>query len=456
MLFTPVVCENTGKAHPVKEVARVSDMKLNARSSFELATLLRSGEITTSTLVAACRARIELREPQVNAWQHLDWEQVQREIARVEAMPLDQRGVLWGIPVGIKDVFDTHDLPTSYGSRIYEMYRPAQDAACVARLRAAGAIVLGKTVTTEFAFLNPGKTRNPHDLTRTPGGSSQGSAAAVADQMVPLAIGTQTAASTIRPASYCGVVGFKPSYGRVSCAGVKTLASGLDTVGLFARSIEEVAAMTAVMTHDATLTHVAALPEAPSLRIWCGPELNQADDDALTVLDRASRLVEAAGGRVEREDLSPCMSGLGEVQLVVMSFEMARDLAYEFLNEGERLSPKLADFIERGMITSLEAYTDALRLRADALQNIDDIFAGAEVLVLPSATGKAPPAETGTGDPIMCRAWTLLGLPSISIPYPNRSGGLPIGLQLAARPGDDAKLLAAALWFETAITTNVG
>ncbi len=409
---------------------------------------IRNGELTPRVLANACLERIGRREAETGAWEVLDGSRIDEQLAKLEQVPGPERGLLHGIPVGIKDVYDTADLPTAYGSAIYEGHRPAWDAAAVARLRAAGAVILGKTVTTEFAYWKAGKTRNPHDHSRTPGGSSSGSAAAVADFMVPLATGTQTVASTMRPAAFCGIVGFKPTLGRISTAGIKTLAGSLDTVGMFARCVPDVALIGGVMAGRADWVAARAAAMPPVVAFARTPEWDQVSAAGIAVVEDAARMLEAAGATLSTGSAPAAFATLADDQNQVLAFEAARDFSSEWRHHRALVSPQLSELIEEGLLLSPADYETAQAHRLECMAALDGLFGGADILLAPSALGEAPPLAEGTGDPLMSRAWTLLGLPSISLPAGTGPAGLPLGLQLAARPGRDASLLAAAQWIE--------
>ena len=398
--------------------------------------------------VARCRARIEARDSEVLAWKTLDWDFVERQIDELTARPIEDRGPLFGLPVGIKDIFDTADLPTGYGSPIYEGHQPSADAAAVARLRAAGAIILGKAVSTEFAYWKAGPTRNPLDLARSPGGSSSGSVAAVADAMVPLAIGSQTAASTIRPAAYCGIVGFKPTIGLISLAGVKALSNSLDTVGVFAKDVAGAALLFGVLAGRPGLMAKMELASPPRLALRKSPEWENVAPAALNAVEKTTALAAQHGADVITDDVPSAFADLAGIQTTIMAYEAARELAHERRCHFDVLSQPLRDLLTDGERISAIAYDDACRQRDKCLSEIDSLFGDADILLAPSALGEAPMFEDGTGDPAMSRAWTLLGLPSITLPCGTGENGLPLGLQIAARPRHDDTLLTIAAWLE--------
>ena len=395
--------------------------------------------------IAAAFEIIESHEGTIKAWAHLDREAVDAQVAQIEAIPEDRRGPLWGQLVGVKDIVDTADFPTEYGSPIHADHRPNADAAAIATLRRAGAIILGKTVTTELAYFTQGPTRNPLNPSHSPGGSSSGSAAAVAAGMVPLAIGSQTAGSVCRPASFCGVVGFKPTRGLISLAGVKSFSPSLDTLGVFARSVGEVATMAGIMTRNdwpGTPTGTS-----PRLALFGGAESDAATDAAHDAVDAA-----LAGLSVDQANRSAPFDTLIDLQLRLMRFEMRRESENETCTDFDRLSPAYQQLMHDGEMISASEYAEDRKALTRARAQIDGLFGNADILVQPSAPGEAPLYEDGTGDPVMNRAFTLLGLPAISIPCGTGPNGLPLGLQLAARPHHDDTLLSVAAWFERRLT----
>lgn len=408
-------------------------------SALDAAAAIRAGDLTSERLVESCLAQIEARDAAVGAWIHLD-----PEAALAEARQRDReepRSALHGVPAGVKDIIDTHDMPTGYGSPIYTPdNRPAWDAAPVALLRDAGMVVLGKTVTTEFAMRHPGKTVNPANPAHTPGGSSQGSAAGVADGQVPVAIGTQTAGSVIRPASYCGAVGFKPSFGTVPRAGVKPISETLDTVGSMARTVADAGAFVQAMAGipvepvEARKVRFAMCP-SPA---W--PAVEPSSENAM----EAARGIAGAGP----EDLelpSPCDEVLAAHD-VIMPYEGARLLAWEYRMRRESMSEAILGVVETGLGIDRERYLWALGVREAARAAFDALFDGVDALVTPAAPGEAPAGLGWTGSPEFNRIWTTLGVPCITLPGFSGGNGLPVGVQLVGRTGGDADLLAAAAW----------
>ncbi|MDB5825005.1 MAG: amidase [Herminiimonas sp.] len=361
------------------------------------------------------------------------------------------RGPLRGMPVVVKDVFDTYDMPTAYGSPIYNGHRPVSDAAIVTMLRRLGAVVIGKAATCEFAYMNPTSTRNPADPTRTAGGSSSGSAAAVAAGMTPFAIGTQTGGSTIRPASYCGVAGFKPSLGLLPTVGLKYFAWSIDTVGLFAAGVRDVAFLAQALTdrplavEDDTLRPRFGVPETYP---WGAPSTATSQS-----MDTAIRAIEQAGGSVHQVRLDPWMKQLLEVHETLQSYEAFRALGFEYDNHRELLSPVLRRFLERATAVTSHDYQTATHFLAHAREQSREVFQHVDVLLTPSATDEAPDGFASTGDSSFNRNWTLLGNPCVNVPgmYGPRRG--PIGMQVIGRLGDDIRCLAAAVFVEDALKT---
>lgn len=355
---------------------------------------------------AECLERIAERDPVVQAWEVVD----------------PKAGARQGLPIGIKDLIDTADFPTTYGSPRYRGHRPARDAACVAALKKAGAVILGKTVTTEFAVFNPGKTRNPRDPSRTPGGSSSGSAAAVADGMVPAALGSQTAASIIRPAAFCGCIGWKPTFGTFSLQGVHPLSPSLDTLGFFVSDLDLVPVLYEM------LAGIRLRPAKATRFALCRTEAWPA----------AEASTQAAIEKLATEEvqLSP---GLVEAQIRIMGAEAAISLR----NEPEP-SPKLRAFLDAGRAVTPQQLQEAQQSAAQGRAEIDRIFERCDALITPATVGEAPVGLDSTGDPLFSRIWTLLGTPCVSLPLLTGPAGMPLGVQVIGPRGRDDVLLAAA------------
>jgi amidase len=378
--------------------------------------------------VRECLARIEAREGELRAWAWLDPDAA---LAQARARDAEApRGPLHGLPVGVKDVIDTADMPTAYGSPIYEGHRPERDADCVAWLREQGAVILGKTVTTEFATYQPPATVNPHDPDRTPGGSSSGSAAAVAAGMVPVAYGTQTAGSVIRPASFCGVVGFKPRHGWRSTAGVKRLSARLDTLGTFGRTVADAA-------RPAGFEPAAGEPRIAFCRTPWVEEAPEAEEAA-----------RRAGAR--ELELPPQFASLAAAQETLMAFDVARNLEPEWREHRAGLSQVMQDYIRDAREVPEEEAEAAAALRDQCRSRLPEVLAGLDALLVPAALGEAPlRSEGNTGDPLLCRAWTLLGVPAISVPGLTGPAGMPVGVQLVGL--NEAAVLGAAKRVEAAL-----
>lgn len=406
------------------------------------------GSLTAEALVQALLERISEREPQVGAWQHLDPEQA-LSAARA-ADEAGARGPLHGIPIGVKDIMETADMPTTHGSRAYEGYRPRADAACVALARAAGAIVLGKTVTTEFAAGAPGKTRNPRNPAHTPGGSSSGSAAGVADGMMPLAFGTQTAGSIIRPASFCGVVGYKPSFGTIPLSGTKALAESFDTIGGMARSVRDVALFVAALSGRPDLVPSEPHPK-PRIGLFRTAQWQKADAACQTIIEGAAERLARKGAAVAERPAFPAYDGIVDVHLRQMTFEAARNLAWERLNRWDLLAPRTTEMLRDAKAITVTDYDAARRASFQARGRVAELFGDFDALLVPAAAGEAPARLDMTGDPIFNRTWTLLQLPCVTLPAGTGPHSLPIGIQLVGRLGDDARTLAIAQYAEQAL-----
>lgn len=403
--------------------------------------LLLRRELSAEQLVKDCLARIAEREAQVQAWEVVDAEGALRAARRVDG--LRERPLLCGLPVGIKDLIETSELPTTYGSRIYRDHRPARDAACVRALREAGAVILGKTVTTEFAGYAPSRTRNPRDLSRTPGGSSSGSAAAVADGMVPLALGTQTAGSVIRPAAFCGVIGWKPAYGTFSLEGVKPLSPSLDTLGFFTRELADVPLVSAALA-GGTPRPLPSLPRRPVFGL-CRTDLwERAEPSTRQAIEAAAARLARSGAEVREVELPASFAGLLEAQVAIMGGETAVSLRRELEDFPDALSARLREVLEAGRACSPERLAAARAQAALCRGELDTLLGPLDALLTLAVAGEAPAGLDTTGDPSFCRIWTLLGTPCASLPVLRGPAGLPVGLQLVGKRGGDEALLGAA------------
>jgi Asp-tRNA(Asn)/Glu-tRNA(Gln) amidotransferase A subunit family amidase len=421
----------------------------------EAAAEIARGAISAEDYTRACLERIAALDGEIKAFAHLD-----RDHALAQARSLDERranghslGPLHGIPVAIKDIIDTADYPTECGSPLAAGRRTRHDATVVAKLRAAGAVIIGKTVTTEFAYFNPGPTRNPHDQTRTPGGSSSGSAAAVAAHMVPLALGSQTNGSVIRPAAFCGVFAIKPSYGLVSRAGVLTLSRKLDHIGAFARSLPDLALILEVIAgHDPADpdTEPFASPDfralqreepplPPRFAFVRTPVWDKADGDTKAAFEE---FVAAVGTAVEVVDLPQSWAEAWEMHRTIMATEMAHNLA-PFVARGEP-SEMLRKLLSHGRSVAAVDYLGALAKVPRYAASLAEIFDAYDAIITPAAPGVAPKGLGSTGDPVFCTLWTLTGLPALSLPLFAGEGGLPLAAQLIGPFGRDGRLLRTA------------
>ena len=414
-------------------------------SATQLSQLLARREITAEQVTRACLDRIAEREPAVQAWTV-----VQTEAALEHARQLDRgpvRGLLHGLTLGIKDLFDTSDLPTSYGSPIYAGYRPGADAASVALCRQAGAVVLGKTVSTEFAAFQPGPTRNPLNPLHTPGGSSSGSAAAVADYMAHLAFGTQTAGSVIRPAAFCGIVGYKPSFGHITRAGVKSLSESLDTVGGFARTVDDAALLMAALTHDLRLLTLD-IDNAPRIGIFRSPQWSQVDADAQAIIESVAERLSQSGAYITDVEFPDFFPDLVQLQQDIMAFEAYQALSRERYCAPDQISASLTELLAYGERIGFKTHQNNLAAALSVRQKINKTLDGFDALLTPGALGEAPLFKSGTGDPVFCRSWTLLGLPCIQLPAGLGAKGLPLGVQLVGQFAADLALFQTAKWVE--------
>lgn len=405
----------------------------------ETAIAVGDGTLTVEAAIGACLDRIGARDNAVRGWAMLDPGGAIAGARARDAAPLQRP--LEGVAIGVKDVIDVAGLPTAHGSPIYAGNIAAADAECVRRLRAAGAIILGKTVTAEFATYSPGPTINPHRLGHTPGGSSSGSAATVADGQVPIALGTQTAGSMIRPASYCGVLGFKPSFGRYPLGGVLETAPHLDTLGFFARSLDDIRRVDAVLAADDSDPPAIVAPVIGLCRSPAWDEADAAMQQAFT--DFADTLRNAGLTIVERA-LPNAFAGLTAAQVLLHRHEAFHALGHIRRDHPDTVSTVFRDFIDAGAADTPADYADALAVQAQCKRLLADVFDGVDMLLVPGATGPAPQGIGATGNPAFQRIWTALGVPCLGFPVRWTDAGLPLGLQLIGPQGQDRAFLAAA------------
>ncbi len=420
---------------------------------------MKAGLLTSEALVQSCLDRIAETDGAIQAWAHLDPEQ-----ALAQAREADRRrqagrplGPLHGIPVGCKDIYDTADMPTEFGTPVHQGRQPVGDATTIAKLREAGAVIMGKTVTAEFAFLTPGKTANPHDAGRTPGGSSSGSAAAVAAGQVPLAVGSQTNGSVVRPASFCGTFGLKPSRGSISRAGVLQTSETLDQLGVFARNLEDTALLADVLTGVDPADPGAharpkpvllegcreEVPAPPAFACFALPYDDRINDDCRGLADE---LRAALGGQVEDLPMADLFPGIIEYHRIIHWYELRRNLARQYAEHRGQLSPFLADLLGKAEDISDGQYAEAQAAMAQAEAFFAEFFNDFDAILTPSAAGEAPLGLDATGDPIFCTIWTFAGLPCLSLPLGSGANGMPIGMQLVGAAEEDDRLCRTAKW----------
>ena len=417
---------------------------LTELSAVELRDGMDSEKFTATEIIEAVMERIARREPEIKAWEFLDADLVWRQVKELERR--QSKNLLCGIPVGIKDISNTIDMPTTYGSPIYRDYRPGNDAAYVGRLRQSGAIIVGKTVTTEFAYLHPGPTANPVNLEHTPGGSSSGSAAAVADFMVPVAFGTQVAGSLARPASYCGLLGYKASFGLHSLEGIKGFSHSLGTLGWMTRSVDDLAFVHSALTGTPFLRMDSAAVDKPRIALCKTYEWSHAEPETVAAIAAAKHDWTANGAAVSEITLPRSFSGLLEAQKVIMAYEAVQDLGHELNNHADALSESMLALLELGKRCALPDYISAQELAGQCRASLASIMTEFDALLTPSAPGVAPRGLGATGDPVFTRIWTLLHVPTINIPGYAGPGGLPVGVQLVGKMYEDQKLFMIAKW----------
>lgn len=413
----------------------------NLLSASEVAALTSSGSLRCEDVARACLSRIDARESTVKAWAFLDPDAILEQARMLDRQT--RRGALHGVPIGVKDIIDTFDMPTEMGSPIYRGYRSKSDASCVALLRMAGALIIGKTATCEFAGVSPCATTNPYDASRTPGGSSSGSGAAVADFMVPLALGTQTGGSVQRPSSYCGIVGYKPTFGLICTQGVKPAAESLDTIGLMARSVEDVELSARALTNSAA---VEWLPRNTPIRVGVcrTPVWPEAEAATREVLEDAARRLSKSGAVVRDVELPSRFADLQLTREIINDFERARGMAHEWRTSPDQISEGLSRSIRNGFAISRERYSDALQRVAVCREELGGIFSDIDVLLSPAAHGEAPIGLQYTGDHRFQSIWTQLRTPTVSLPTHAGPNGMPISIQLIGGPYADGNLLAAS------------
>lgn len=403
-------------------------------TALQAAAAIQAGTLSAEALVRSCLERVAQRDGEVQAFT------ANPEPALAHARTAVS-GALHGLPVAVKDVIDTSDHDTAFGSPIHAGHRPAADAACVALARGQGAVVFGKSRTSEFATQSPGPTRNPLDLRRTPGGSSSGSAAAVADAMVPLAFGTQTTGSIIRPAAYCGVVGYKPTFGWIATAGIKALSPSNDTIGVLARDVPD-AALLAFGLHG--VRRVLESPAAPRIAVCTSSQWAHAAPSTVDAIERFAAALERQGAIVRRTQVPAELEEITALQPRIVAYEARQSLAYERLRHGDRLSPRLLARLQEGAGIAVDDYLDMQRRAERARQRVAQLFEGIDALLYPAADGEAELGLANSGSPRYGALWTLAHLPCLALPIGRGPAGMPLGAQLVGAHGDDARLLAIA------------
>ncbi len=442
-------------------------MTLIELSATDAIRKIRDGEITSEELVQACLDRIEQVNGEIEAWAHLKPDHALDQARTLDAQRAEggQVGPLHGIPVGIKDIFDTEGLPTENGTVLDSGRQPMQNCKVVSLLMEAGAVIMGKTVSTELAVFGPGKTKNPHNPEHTPGGSSSGSAAAVAAYMVPLAIGTQTNGSMIRPASFCGVVGFKPTHGLIPRTGALALSANLDTVGTFTRSIEDAALVTeTLVAHDSGDTHTRARahpplskvaaeepPITPNVAFAKTAVWDQADPETQEAF---AELLEHLGDDCDELPLSEPFDHAVKMHGDIMNADLAKNLAAYFERGRDKLTSRLCEMIEMGQKVSAVDYNTAVDGREVLNSGLNDVFDHYDIIITPATPGEAPAGLDSTGNPVFNSLWTFCGTPSITLPLMEGPSGLPLGVQVVGPRGDDARLLRNANWLMQRIMGN--
>jgi Asp-tRNA(Asn)/Glu-tRNA(Gln) amidotransferase A subunit family amidase len=425
--------------------------RLNQLGVTEIAAAIAAGEVTCEAVVRDCLKRIDARDGTVKAFVNFN-----TEYALIQARALDagpRRGPLHGVPVGLKDTIDTFDMATEMGSPIFRGNRPRVDAACVALLRRAGAVILGKTATCEFAGSAPPATTNPHNAAHTPGGSSSGSAAAVADYMIPAALGTQTGGSVLRPSSFCGIFGFKPTYNSFNKAGVWPAADSIDTLGWLARSIEDIELLSAVLRMEEPKPP-RRLGASPRIGVWRTDMWDTAQPESKAALENAASKLGKAGATVRDVVMPEPFTGLHVIARSTISFyERAACMAFEWDHHRDQLSPQMRRYIENGHKISREEYVAGLRRLDQCRALLAGVFESCDLLLVPCVPGEAPKGLGATGDPNMQAIWTALHTPSMTLPTHRGPNDLPVGIQLVGQRYDDDRLLAGARWIWDKIGT---
>ena len=434
----------------------------NTLTAMEAAASISSGSLSSVDLVQSCLDQISKTDDQIKAWEYIDGENALEQAAECDRIRRHGKstGPLHGVPVGLKDIIDTVDMPTQLGTSVFEGRQTTKDARIVERLRESGAVIMGKTVTTELAFLHPSKTRNPHDLDRTPGGSSSGSAAAVAANHVPITVGTQTNGSVIRPASFCGTYGFKPTAGIIPRSGILKTSETLDQVGCFGRSLSDIALLSDVLgAYDQNDINsfsrprpkmlegaLSEPPVTPNLAWLDLPFYDRLASDTREGLDAINDILGDQLGKMTAADQ---LSNLVAVQARIHEYEICKHQNDAFDQNWDGLSDTLKAVVKRARQISSDEYADAIAVKLSAQDFFADFFTEFDAIIAPSAIGEAPfVSEATTGDPIFCTLWTLAGLPSITLPLLVGKNEMPIGVQLIGEAEHDGRLLRTANWLQ--------
>jgi Asp-tRNA(Asn)/Glu-tRNA(Gln) amidotransferase A subunit family amidase len=425
-------------------------VQLNRMGFAQMAREIRDGRVTAEAIMQSCLERIEQRESEVGAFICYD-----ADAALAAACLADQtepKGLLHGVPFGIKDIINTDQFPTGWGTTFYNGYQPTRNASCIEMFIRAGGIPFGKTVTTEFAYFKPGKTANPHNLSHTPGGSSSGSAAAVADGMLPFGFGSQTAASLIRPAAYCGIPGYKASHGSFDLEGVMSLSPNLDTLGFLAREVEDFELARSVLCGSAPVE----LPDFPlRISLFRGPHWMDGSIEMRDVCHRAMVTLKTAGAQVGELACPEVFKKLTDAQKTVMAYDVAHARIYEYSRYPDQISAQFRDLFESGLEISRTDFQNACITGDRAARILESLFIDTDVILTPAAPGEAPAGLDATGDPLFSRGWNLLQVPCVSIPYGKGPNGLPLSVQLVGRLGADDDLLAAAKWVHKQLSAKL-
>ena len=414
----------------------------NLLTALQMAERLEAGATTSVALVENCLARIKARDCDLHAWAHVDPEQALAQARARDGEP--RRSALHGVPVGIKDIFDTHDMPTTYGSSIYAGFQPTVDSVVVALMRRAGMVILGKCTTTEFASPVPIGVRNPHDLSRSPGMSSSGSAAAVADYMVPLSVGSQTGGSTILPAAYCGIVGYKPTMTGIDRGNIRHLRPTIDTIGLLARSVADVALLRSILCggDGHRLPRVAI--ETLRIGLCRTDQWQQAQPETVAAVETAASALSQAGAKVSEVALAPEFHDIAESFRIISTVEAARALATEAREHADRLNFWVRDSLVAAKQFDLADYEKAQSHVIKCQRALGETFGQVDVLLTPSVPGEAPADLNSISNSVFNRTWTLMQAPCVTLPTATGPNGMPVGIQLVGPVGCDVKTLSVA------------